>query len=247
MVRKWLARRSTPFALVALAGVIAPATALAYLLPAEVIFSGAAKRRADIAFSTIVVEGTYQRGDAPPVRVWEAIREGKAHRVERKSDAGTEVLLTVPGKRWSFKLGERSKAERWPSDLILDFLGTADKDGGGQRGVAFLKQRGIDADEVSLARQDKRPCYVIGAKPWEPTKPQLWIDKSLLVPVRLVEVDKNGSVTETRLLGIGSEVTNEWFPRRIEVWRDGKLVEATTYTSARLNEEVSEDLFRPPS
>lgn len=228
--------------------VLVPSTVLAYLLPAEVILSNVAKRRSDIAFSTIVVEGTYQRGDAAPVPVWEVIKEGKVHRIERRAPGATEIVLTVPGRRWTYKLGEKpGAASKIPSDLVFHFLGSTDKDAGGQRGITFVRQRGIDDNEVSLGRFEDRPVYIIGAKPWETNKPQLWIDKALSAPVRLIEVDRSGSITDTRLYGIGSELTNEWFPRRIEVWRDGKLVESSTYTKAELNAEVGDDLFRTPS
>ncbi|MCK6550006.1 hypothetical protein L6R52_29500 [Myxococcota bacterium] len=248
MARKLSRAASSRVVLATAAFVLVPSTVLAYLLPAEVIFSNVAKRRSDIAFSTITVEGTYQRGDAPPVPVWEVIKDGKAHRVERKGPGATEIVLTVPGRRWSYKLGEKpGAAQKIPSDLVLYFLGSTDKDAGGQRGVAFARQRGIDENEVSLGRFEERPVYIIGAKPWETNKPQLWIDKVLSAPVRLIEVDRAGSITDTRLYGIGTELTNEWFPRRIEVWRDGKLVESSTYTKAELNAEVSDDLFKTPS
>lgn len=223
-------------------------SAFAYILPAEAILNAVARRRAEIGFSTIVVEGTFQRGDGgPSLQVWEAIKANRAHRAERRDGTNTEVALTLPGKHWSFKAGERAgAAQKWPGDLIFTFFGSTEKDSA--RTSQFLRAHDIDENVVSLSRLDKRVAYVIGAKAWEENKSQLWIDKDLNLPIRLIQVDKNsGAVTDTRLLGVGSAVTGEWYPQRIEVWQNGKLVEATTYTSARLNEEVSEDLFKPPS
>lgn len=239
----------TASAITVLAATFTPRVALGYVLPAEVILANSAKRRADIAFTTIVAEGTWQREGGPPMDVYEVIKEGRAHRVEKKGAAGTEVELTVGAKRWTFKLGDRpAQPAKSAGDLLLTFLGTAEKEGGSQRGIQFLEQRGVDTNVVSLSRFDRRVVYVIGAKPWDLSKPQLWIDKNLLVPVRMIEVDKaTGAVTDTRLYGIGSAITGEWFPQRVELWRDGKLVEATSYRSARLNEEVNEDLFRAPT
>ena len=242
-------RERAPIVVIAVGAAIAiPISALAYILPAESILSAVTRRRAEIGFETLVAEGTYQRGDQPPIPIWEAIDASAAHRIERKGPE-TEVTLTVPGKRYQFKLGEKaSQSAKYNGDLVFTFYANTDKEGGLQRALAFLQARGIDETVVTMARLDKRICYVIGAKPWETNKPQIWIDKKLYVPTRLIEVDKaTGSVTDTRLIGIGSAGTGEWFPRRIEVWRDGKLVEATTYSSARLNEDISADLFRPPS
>jgi hypothetical protein len=228
---------------------IIPVVALAYVLPAEVVLATIAKKRADIAFSTLIAEGTYQKGSSPPETVWECVVPGRAHRIERKSGAGTDVTLSTSSKRWSFKLGEKpAPATKSPPDPILVFIGASEKDPGGSRGSAFLRSRGIDDNVVSLARLEKRPNFIIGAKPWEPKKAQLWVDKEFYLPSRLIEVDKqSGSITDTRFLGYGSAATGEWFPQRIEVYKDGALVETTTYSSARLNEDVNDELIKPPS
>src|SRR5258708_3299970 len=199
-----------------------PAIALAYILPAEAILSTMARRRAEIAFSTLVAEGTYQASGGPTATVWEVLVPGRVRRVERKRPASPEITLIKETKRWSYKLGEKSPAPtKGPSDLFLVFLGASDKDPGGGRGSAFLRSRGIDESVVSLSRLDKRASFVIGAKPWESKKPQLWVDKEFFLPSRLVEVDKqSGSITDTRLLGYGSAATGEWYPQRIEVWKD---------------------------
>jgi hypothetical protein len=230
-------------------GSIVPAIALAYVLPAEVVLSTIAKRRADIAFTTLIAEGTSQKGSSPPETIWECVIPGRAHRIERKGSQGTEVTLSTTSKRWTFRLGEKATpGVKSAPDLILTFLGASERDSGGSRGSAFLRSRGIDESVVSMARLDKRANFVIGAKPWDLKKPQLWVDKEYFLPSRLIEVDKQtGSVTDTRLLGYGSAVTGEWFPQKVEVYKDGMLVETVTYSSARLNEEVNDELTKPPS
>lgn len=246
MERKSIMRSMSALALAGLAAV--PFVAYAYLLPADAILSTAARKRAEIGFTTIVAEGTYQRGEgAPKLKVWEAVRANKAHRVERRDGNNTEVALTVPGKRYSFKTGERTPApQKFNGDLIFTFFAATERDPG--KTSQFLRAHDIDDNIVSLSRLEGRVAYVIGAKPWETNKSQLWIDKELFLPIRLIHVDRqSSSVTDTRFLGVGSAITSEWFPQRIELWKDGKLVESTTYSSARLNEEVSEDLFRPPA
>jgi outer membrane lipoprotein-sorting protein len=226
-----------------------PAIALAYVLPADAIFSTMARKRVEIDFKTLVAEGTYQAGGGPPVSIWEVMIPGRVRRIERKSKEATEITLIKENKRWSYRIGEKAApSAKAPPDIVLTFLGANDKDPGGARGSAFLRSRGIDESTVSLSRLDKRAAYVIGAKPWEANKPQLWVDKEYYLPCRLIEVDKqSGSITDTRFLGYGSAVTGEWYPQKIEVWKDGNLVESTTYTSARLNEEVNDDLLKPPS
>jgi hypothetical protein len=54
-------------------------------------------------------------------------------------------------------------------------------------------------------------------------------------------------MVDTRLLDWGSGSTDEWYPRRIETYRNGTLVEAYTYDRAKLNESVEASLFEPPT
>lgn len=242
-------RKSLPaWALTLAAGMTVPAIALAYILPADAILASVAARRARIDFSTLVAEGTLQNGDGARVPVWEAIRAGKAHRVEHRGEERTEVILTVDKKRWRFTLGQPpGPPERVTADLIMTFLGTPARDPGGRRGILFLKRHKIDEDVVSLDRLGGQIAYVIGAKPWEGEKPQLWIDKEFLLPIRLITEGKDGSTLDVRLLGYGSGATGEWYPRRIQTYRNGELIETVTYDSAELNTNLDDGLFEPPS
>lgn len=245
----FMRRKSLPvWALTLAAAVAAPAVALAYILPADAILSSVAARRARIDFSTLVAEGTRQNGDGVRIPVWEGIRAGKAHRIEHRGPDQTDVILTVDKKRWRFTLGQPpGTPERVTADLIMTFLGTPARDPGGRRGILFLKRHKIDEDVISLDRLKGRIAYVIGAKPWEEEKPQLWIDKEFLLPIRLLTKGDDGSTVDVRLLGYGSGATGEWFPRRIETYRNGDLVESVTYDSAELNTNLDDALFEPPS
>ena len=158
------------------------------------------------------------------------------------------MVLTTDGKRWRFAAGKPAgPPERISSDLFLTFLARLDGDPGGRNGILFLKRHQIDSEAVSLGRIDKRIAYVIGGRSWETDKPQLWIDKEYLVPIRLITKGEDGAMIDVRLLGWGSGSTDEWYPRRIETWRNGTLVEATTYDRARLNDSLEPSLFEPPS
>lgn len=223
-------------------------TALAYLLPADAILSSVSKRRAKVGLSSIVVEGTVEVGENAPHAVWEAIAPGKqAHRVEHKLEGATRVVQTVAGRRYSFTLGEKAaRPSIVKDDLIVRFLGANAPDPGGNNGIRFVERLGINAEVVSLSRLDRRVVYVIGAKPWETNKPQLWIDKSLRVPVRLIQVDGRGTVIDTRYLGFGSPVTSEWFPRVIERYENGTLVHRAVYDKVDLNLPLEPQLFEAP-
>lgn len=226
-----------------------PVVARAYILPADAILASIASRRIVIGFSNLIAEGMVKRGREPPQAIWEAISANGPRRIETKTDAGTQVRLVLRNKTWRFTLGSTTKtSERTEDDLILAFITRVEKDPGGQRGLAFCTKHGIDVDVVSLGRQDGDPVYIIGAKPWEPNRPQLWIHKDLRVPVRWIRVDKQTSiVTEVRLRGFGDELTSEWYPHRVERWENGLLTETVTYQQVKLNQKLDKKLFRPPT
>jgi hypothetical protein len=220
----------------------------AYVLPAEAILGSVARRREGATFKSLTVEGVrkHLEPDGEDIKVWEAILPGVGHRVELRAASGTTVILTLGTKRWIYKEGEKVAPTKIKPSLITSFLGDVTAERG--EGREFVKAYGIETDVVSLTRLDKTISFVIGAKPWEPNKPQLWIDKGYRVPTRLVEVDmKTGETTDTRLTGYGSPQTGEWWPRKIEVYKAGKLVESTIYDDAHVNEPVEASLFKPPT
>jgi hypothetical protein len=154
------------------------------------------------------------------------------------------VTLTVGNRRWTFREGEKAQTVKIRPSLIIAFLGNTER----AEAKQFISGYGIDGDVVSLSRLDDQIAYVIGAKPWELNKPQLWIDKNFRVPVRLIEVDSaTKEVRDTRLLGFGSAMTGEWWPRQVQSYKNGELVETLTYTEVKVNEPVDPALFKPPS
>jgi hypothetical protein len=223
---------------------LAPLPAAGYILPAEAILSSAARRRDSLGFKTLVVEGFRRRGTAGTAdeRVWEAILPGTGHRQEVRGPDGTTVTLTLGQRRWVFREGQKSAPAKIRPSLVVSFLAADDKND--TRG--FLAAYGISGETVSLSRLDKQAAYVIGAKPWEPNRVQLWIDKTFRVPVRLVEQDGKDLI-DTRLLGFGSAMTGEWWPRQIQVFKNGELIETTTYTEVKVNEQLDPALFKPPA
>lgn len=224
-----------------------PSLARAYLLPAEAILESIATRRARLGFETLVADGRRQTpGEAPePVR-WLA-RANDAYRIETEGPSSQATLTTVGGRRFEFDGFGSRPPERAPHDLVAAFLISTERDPDGTRGLDFLRSHLIDSTVVSLARLGRRVAYVIGAKPWEPDRPQLWVDKDLAVPIRLIARDRTrGMMRDIRLLEYESPIAGGFFPARIERYENGALVETTVIRRLELNVPVDASLFRTP-
>jgi len=225
--------------------VAAPASA--FVLPTFAILGKIGNRRAELGFETLVLSGhrgTAENPKAEPITLY--VRAQKGYRIDTPSRRAT--TLVMEGKRWSSEGGATAAPERVRADMIVDFWARPSKDRGGERGLAFLDAFNIDEGTVSYGRHDGRVVWIIGAKPWESEKPQLWIDKDYRVPVRLVSVDtKNKVRTDLRAYGVGSALTGEWFPRRLETWVGDRMLEQLSFHEVRVNAPVEAALFKPPS
>ena len=223
-------------------------TAHGYLESAEGILAAVAARRAQLSFTTLVAEG-YAPGHesaSDPVEVWTALVANRALRTERRGAEQTEVLLIRGPQRFTFTQGaSAASAERVRADPVFELLGTTQPDPGGQRGRSLLERMGIDVQVVSLNRFEGRPAYVVGARPGQMDRAQLWIDKELEVPVRWL-MDEGGQLVEVRLTGYHLPTTGPWFPERIEIRSGREIRDVVVYQRVRLNPPVDKRLFGPP-
>ncbi|MBK8012701.1 MAG: hypothetical protein IPK13_15220 [Deltaproteobacteria bacterium] len=241
-----LRKHSLGIAIIALLWTLPPRASNAYLPTASSILSSAANRRAGAPFKTLVLEGRAQRPGGKTTRLWESVRAGEGHRIELRDESGTTVVLTRGRKRWRFSMGgSPGTPEAVDLDPIMSFIGNTESDSGGRRGLAFMRTAKINDEVVSLARLDGRVAYVLGARAAELDKPQLWIDKEYLVPIRFIHRDTDGTLVDMKLLGFGSAITGPWYPERIEIWKDGELQEVRIYRSLSINDPVEPSLFRP--
>jgi hypothetical protein len=85
----------------------------------------------------------------------------------------------------------------------------------------IASQQGINLAVVALSRADRKVAVVVGAKPGERERPQLWIDKE---SGRVLRVSGRvaGQLWEARFLDAGSLATGRRAPRAIELWRAGE-------------------------
>lgn len=193
---------------------------------------------------------TAPRGLTVKKRTW--LLAPLSSRVELELPEGTEVRVRTAQKSLLARPGEKEVVERAGPDVIASFLAGGpplDRRRLGEQMLQDLRRLKVDTDVVSYARFDGRVAYLIGSKPWEQDKPQVWIDKETLHVLRVVLVEKQGEQVlrrDTRLLGYGSPEGGSWFPKVIEEWQGDKLLRRSVTRSVQKNESLERRLFEVP-
>ena len=118
-----------------------------------------------------------------------------------------------------------------------------------ERLKAALQAIKVDIDIVSYARFDGHVNFLIGSKAFETDKPQVWLNKDTLLVTRVVSMKKVGDAVvraDLRLLGWGSPVGGNWFPKTIEYY-EGETLKWRAHTrDVERNEHIDRALFDLP-
>lgn len=236
---------------------LAAAPAAAYRPPARLLLQKSMERQTERGTKTLQVEAETQLFDAAGAARGPAFAErllfqapGSMRR-ESELPEGTRVELRVDDKTTTRQPGQADKTSKAAVDLLFDLVTAApplDPDRAVERMLRDLKLVGVNPEVVSFARFDGRIGYLIGSKPWELDKPQVWLDKDTLLVTRLVMVQKGEGAalkrTDVRYLGWGSPIGGVWFPSTIEVWVDDKLVRRTSVSQVDRNLAFDATLFQ---
>src|SRR5690606_8369438 len=98
-------------------------------------------------------------------------------REEVELPEGAEVRVRNAKKALVRRPGQEEVARRAGPDLVAAFLAGGpplDRRALGEQLFQDLRRLKVDTDVVSYARFDGRVTYLIGSKPWEQDKPQVW-------------------------------------------------------------------------
>lgn len=240
--------RSVAVVTLAMVAALGAARADAYRPPARLLLQKAMERQGERGTKTLKVDAETQLFDAAGSARGPAFVErmlfqaaGSARRESELPD-GTRIEVRVDDKQLVKQPGQADKSGKAAADLLFDFVNAAppiDPDRAVERVLRDMKALGVSPEVVSFARFDGRISYLIGSKPWEKDKPQLWLDKDTLLVTRVVMVQKGeGGApqrTDVRYLGWGSPIGGVWFPASIEVWVDDKLVRRTLVENVERN------------
>ncbi len=198
--------------------------AAAYVLPSSALLELLEKRRGSGSTRTRRVEGTLtlfapdgDRQVAPAV-----------HDVELNGRCRMEIVAGQWEGAFSAWDGGRI---REPETTELEDLArlvalacpfVAVREDAARQIRAALQSHGVDLHYTGLSRLNGEPAYLIGARPWEADRPQLWLDKDSLQPVKFVG-KALGRLAEVRMLGYADPATGSLHPHTMELWLDGRI------------------------
>src|SRR6267143_4360821 len=115
---------------------------------------------------------------------------------------------------------------------------TADAEGALQAAATIA---GADLSlPAAYDRLGDRVVIVVGAPARQVDRPQLWLYKDSHAPARFL-ARRDGHLEDLRLLEYGNPAAAEWFPRILELHRDGKPSARFEVLETRGFRETSED------
>jgi len=238
---------------------VAALPAAAYILPVSGILRRLGERRAALALETLEVRGTLTAHGAAAERLASAPGIRAAG---REASAPARFLMKVPGRCRLEIAADVTEAQR-PFVAVRDgrltgplaevpaaaafvraacaLLATATAGDAGDAYAAVLARRGVTLREATLGRFDGRIAYVVGGRSKD-AKPLVFVEKDGFQPLRLVSAEGK-ELFDMRLLGWGSPLGGDWFPRAVEVFaKDAALLRFDT-EKATANGKLAEALF----
>jgi len=209
-------KRALPAALATLLAAAAPA--LAYIPPVTMLLHRAALRVNEGSRTRdVTLSGTLQIGDAAPVPRVLSLRFPLSCRFEGGAQARGTVAQPLPA----------SSAGNPEQELIelacplIAYRGLKTVDAETALGAAAAVAGADLGAAAAYDRLGDRVAFVVGAPPRQADRPQLWLYKDTHAPARLI-ARRDGHLEDLRLLEYGNPAAAEWFPRILELFRDGK-------------------------
>jgi|GEM_PF-3187132 len=102
----------------------------------------------------------------------------------------------------------------------------------GKKAEGLLKEFGIDRKTSAFDRFEGQVCYIFGATEGETDKPQLWLEKDGMWPVKM-QVFHGKERIELRFSQWQHPLMKGLFPRRIELYINNKLREVQTVSDIK--------------
>ncbi len=232
-------------------------SASAYRPPAKYLLNKAMEKQLARETKSLRVQAETQVFDisgvargTPAAETWMVLGP-KTLRKDVETADGTRTEIRVDDKLLVRTAGAPDKNSRAQPDAFLTAIAATaplDDDAAADRVLKDAKAYGVNTEVVSLARFDGRVAWLVGSKPWDKDKPQLWIDKESLLVLRTVRFDKKADGTvqkiDQRYLGWGAAVGGSWFPSTLETWVDDRLSQRTLVRNVERNMSFDASQFK---
>ncbi|MBN2358317.1 MAG: hypothetical protein JXR83_02630 [Deltaproteobacteria bacterium] len=238
---------------VLVASLLVGANAAAYIPAAVYLLDRLVETRHEQGLRSIkVTQRTTLHGSGEPAVCPETVYYATPWKMrsELRLESGTLVTLRDGALLRVEEPGKTAKTVRTPlPDLMAEFFACADEseDSGRERLLADLTAYGIDVKKRTLTRWDGRIAVLIGADPWDPKSPQVYLDKDGYFPLRFVFRERAGNadrLVDVRLLGYGGAKTGGWYPEVIEIYVDGVLTRRSVVDGIELSPKLAPALFK---
>lgn len=239
--------RCTLLVLLAASAAAGPRSGHAYIHPADVILADVAARRARLSFKSIVAEGRTRYADGATADTTTILTPGR-HRTEHRRADGVEVYFAEGARayRKGPTTGDQTKVGATETDVLLRLLARSQPDPSASGILGWLRALKVDTRTISLDRLNGQVAYVIGARPGDLRRPQLWIDKALLVPVRLIWQGPDG-LADLKLLDYRDPIADGFLPARIEYREGGAPKFSTEFHRVEVNAPVDPRRMKRPA
>jgi hypothetical protein len=196
-----------------------------------------------------------------PHHVTTTFREGGRLRREWTDSQGVKHARVTDKAKTLVVDGENKGLVAATPDLMDALWATgaspAERDAAHQRGVALLKAWGVHDGVVSFARTDGRIAWVLGAPSQILDVPQVWVDKDDLLPLRVLRPElgavppptdggpvQKAPLVDERLREWGSAVGGEFYPARVETYRNSALVQLDELLNVDVTPKIDEREFK---
>lgn len=241
-------RTLVPFASVALL-VFWSQSAFAYVLPSDFLLRMLADKRKGVTMKDATLNLTAELdGNDAPIDERLYLKTPERSRLVQNTDDVPTVSIEKEGKRARGPENKLAKDTSPNVDILPVLLMPAgdEIDAMSSRMIAAVKGLGIDMKTTAFGRTGDTVAYIIGARAWEPDKPQLWLYKNTFLPARLVVIGSDKARYETRWLDYGGQVTGDYYPQIIETYKNGKLIRRAEVQKIQVNQNLPESLFELP-
>lgn len=231
--------------------------ALAYVLPGGSVVRRMADARDDLRLNTLRVDGTVAFTDQAQMAAADALGIPPSGE-EVRTDAAFSLRLPGRCRLDLFNAGQsrqavveahgRTKVEgsalpaaRLALEQVCALVALR---GSGSEGTEALRRQlqteGIDLHQSSLGRFGGQVVYVLGST--APDGARLEVYKDTFMPAR-IELTRDAHRLDVRFLDYGGPITGAWFPRIVEVYRDGELQLRFSSLRADSRARLSDSLF----